>query len=168
MNATDSRDNRVGFRLNPAVEEWLESRRARMYSPSRSIQAHTELGLWRTVLAEELKRIRLTLGEAQCLASISGGPMLQPTVGHRLGLLFAEAYDAFRLANEGAEESSYGAHFGIDEKKLLDWLAGLSPAADLALRDALSRWWETRIDDDAERFRAVGINVIDPKESTPR
>ncbi len=168
MNPTDNRDNRVNFRASPELEAWLESRRSRMYAASRHSQAQSELMLWRSVLSAELQRLRLTLGQAQCLAAIVAGPLLQPTVGHRLGLLYAEAYDAFRLAGEDGAGNAYGEHFGVDEKKLLDWLAALGPASDLALRDALSRWWEADGADDVERFRDVGITVIpDPKEDIP-
>lgn len=58
--------------------------------------------------------------------------------------------------------SSYAAKWGIDEQSLLDRLGALGPAADHALRDALSRWWEQSREATAEGFAAVGLRVVEP------
>lgn len=145
---------------------WLEDRQHRMYTESPSEQARRELGLWRGVLAMELRRVRFTLAEAICLADVLNGSTIDATVGQ---LLLAEVYDAFRLARETPlpGESSYGTKHGIDEQRLIDVIAALGPAADHALRDAFSRWWATDSDVSVEGFRAVGLNVAaDTDEKT--
>jgi hypothetical protein len=143
---------------------WLDSRSERMHTGSRSRQAATELGLWQSALLLELRRIRLTLPQARTVAAVCSSWMLDATVAGGPGLVFAECYDAFRIAREKDPlgVSSYGAQFGIDEQELLDYLGGLGPAADAALRDAITRWWEDDgREDTVEGFARVGLRVTD-------
>ena len=49
--------------------------------------------------------------------------------------------------------------WGIDEDDLVEVLRGIGPTADLALRDALSRWWATGGEPTGEGFAAVGLRV---------
>lgn len=138
-------DDMIRFRPSPELAADLRSRRERMIppEPSDSLQARLELDLWRAVRDGELARVRLTLAQARCLADVAGGPLIRPGIGDPMGRMFAACYAAFKLARSGrgGDVSSYGAKHGIDEQALLDVLAGLGPAADHALEDALSRWW---------------------------
>lgn len=157
-----STDNRVQVRVSPATAEWLGARATRMHTASIHAQAKTELDMWQTVLQFELRRIRLTLAEASCLADIMNGTLLQPGVGTSLGIAYAEVYDGFRLARAtGGDISSYGAKWELDEQTMLDKLAALGPAADHALCDAIIRWWEGGHDPDVAGFAAVGLTVTE-------
>lgn len=164
-DTSDSRlDNRINYRLEDDDLQWLLSRTERMHQPSQHVAGRVELLMWRMVLRGELGRIRLTTAQARCLADVYAGSALDAAVGTPLGLVYAEAYDAFRLARRhGGEVSSYGRKHGIDEQALLDLLADLGPAADAALRDALNRWWQDSDTHtgDADSFRRVGIAIID-------
>lgn len=142
---------------------WLDSRSERMATGSRSKQALYELALWHSSLDLELRRIRLTVPQARCIADVCNTWMLDTTTGVSIGLVYAECDDAFRLAREAPGGiSSYGAQHGIDEKELLDYLARLSPVADHALRDAIARWWQDDgREDSVEGFARVGLRVTD-------
>ena len=143
---------RIQARISDEMAGWLDNRAELMNNArSRNNQAVTELQLWRTVLESELRKIRLTLAQANCIADVCNGFTLDATVAGSLGLVFAECYDAFRLARQtpGSDLSSYGAKWGLAgcdpakwEQDLLDYLGGLAPAADHALRDAIARWWD--------------------------
>jgi hypothetical protein len=119
--------------------------------------ARGELVTFDKLLAVELWRVQLTLAEAQALADVAAGSAHEP---YEVGLvLFGATSDTFRLAREGGKEASYAARFGVDEQVLLNKLLAVGPAADLALRDAISRWWDAGSGDDADSYRAVGINI---------
>ena len=172
---------RIQARIRPEVAGWLDGRAGRMHGGSRHQQAATELGLWRSALGIELGRVRLTLEQANCVADVLNGPMLDAALGSRPGLVYAECYDAFAIAREAPvpDLSSYGAKHGPEgcdpkqwEQELLDYLGKLSTVADHALRDAIARWWEIEVEpmpDDAtdeereEReiylFGTVGLRV---------
>jgi len=175
---------RIQARISPEIAGWLDGRAGRMHGGSRNQQATTELALWRMVLDCELRRIRLTLAQANCIADVCNGFMLDAAIGSRPGLVYAECYDAFQIAREAPvpDLSSYGAKWGPEggdsakwEQDLLDYLGKLSPAADHALRDAIAKWWDLP-DPDPEglpgdptdeqaaelevyRFRTVGLQV---------
>ena len=153
-------DTRIQARLSPGLAAWLDDRAARSVAGSRHEQGRAELELWHTALAAELRGIRLTLGEAACVADVLKGSIIQMTVS-RPGTVYAQCYDAFRLAREHdpARIDSYGQKHGIDEGKLLDYLGGLGPAADHALADAISRWWGRDLGATADGFAAVGLAV---------
>ena len=185
MPATSPRANLVV--RDAALAERIIGRAQRALRPAvLSAGAAAELGVFDTLLSQELRRIRLTLAEARALAAVVLGDVFDPYVTGPL--LFADASDAFRLARQddplGGSISSYAVSFGIDEAALLDKLLAYGPTADLALRDALSRWWsrsgeraaEDSIDADehedddrheAAGFRAVGMTIIADPEPTP-
>jgi hypothetical protein len=153
-------DNRIQARLSADTAAWLDDRASRMDAPSRHVQAAAELALWRLTLAAELRGVRLTLGEASCVAEVLAGPLMTPMVT-RSGTVCAACWDAFSLARgrEPAGISSYGAQHGIDEGRLLKYLGSLSPAADLALADAISRWWGAGAEASEEGFAGAGLRV---------
>jgi hypothetical protein len=177
-------EERLQFRIDAGTAEWLASRAKRMplasldrRSTEASVintQARTELALWRLALKAELGRIRLTLGQALCLADVLNGHIVEASVASGVGLAFTECYDAFRLARGGPapDVSSYGAKHGPEgcdpaewERALADYLGTLGPVADYALRDAIARWWEevsqdAELADTAEGFGVVGLPIV--------
>lgn len=160
-------DNRIQVRLDDDLAGWLRQR-ADMSRTGRSMdmQAREDLGLLREVIETELRRIRLTLQQARCLADVLNGTIIDSAVGTSLGLAYAECYDAFRLAREGSpapDLSSYGAKHAPDgtdpekwEQDLLVLLGRLGPAADYALRFAIARWWAEVHPQDSLQWRHPG------------
>lgn len=164
--ADKTTDNRLQLRIKPDLHAWLSDRADRMHGHSPDLQAKTELGLWRAVLEMELRRIRLSVAEASCLADVLNGSMLDATLGP---LTFYEASDAFRIARDTPvpEMSSYATKWGVDEDALLERLRALHPVADHALRDALSRWWHDEASEaTVEGFTKHGLHVYDPDAPT--
>lgn len=154
-------DRRVTTRLSEDVAEWLEDRTDRMNTGSTDIQARLELGMWRTALAGELRRIRLTVDQANCLADVMNGSLMDAALAGSAGIVFYNAADAFQLARDTPfpGESSYGAKWSIDEKELLEYLQRLGPTADHALHDAITRWWKTDAEPTVEGWATVGLTV---------
>lgn len=158
-------DNRITFRASEDLREWLGQRAERSYTGSPHVQAQNELDTWRTVLRVELRRIPLTLGEACAIADVFKGHA--PTAGvvpTNIGTIYAGCYEEFTMAREGGpvpEVSSYGRKWEIDEEALLSKLQKLGPAADLALEDAIGRWWQDPDSDQSQAaFEKVGIRII--------
>jgi hypothetical protein len=150
-------------RLDPIL-----NRAERAHRPDNLAEAaRTELGVFDGLLHAELRRIILTEAEASALAALYS-TFDASAIGM---LLYAEAADGFRLARgkdpTGGDMSSFATQFSINEEVLLAKLLECGPTADLALRDALSRWWQTTAndnpdpDDRTKSFRAVGIHIID-------
>jgi hypothetical protein len=172
---------RIQARLTSELAGWLDNRAGRMFGDlNRNRQAIAELGLWRSVLDIELRRIRLTLAQANCIADVLNGCIMAPAVSGRPGMVYAACYEEFQIAREtGGDISSYGAKHGPEgcdpakwEQDLLDYLGKLSPAADHALRDAIAGWWDfpgwdtSETDEDAESeemqircFATYGIQI---------
>lgn len=166
-----AKDALIQFRADSALDEWLARRATLMHNggtpASGNVQARLELGLWKATLDLELRRIRLTLPQARVVAAVCNTWSLDATIGAGPGLVFAEVYDAFRIAREKDHLgiSSYGAQYGIDEQALLDYLGSLGPAADAALRDAITRWWEDDgREDTVAGFEKVGLRVTEISE----
>lgn len=154
------------FRLDDGTLDWLTDRAHRMHAMSPHVQARTEIELWRMALTTELRRLRFTLGEINCIADILNGTLLSPGMMVNLPLTWAEAEDAFSFATG---QASYGTKWEIGERALLAKLRILGPAADHALHDAVSRWWEAGHDSTAEGWAAVGLRVVSmPGEEFPR
>jgi hypothetical protein len=174
-------DSAIRFR-DAELAEWLRGRAERMPlardrrstdNSAASGQARTELALWRMTLGAELSRVRLTLAQASCVADVLNWTVLDASVSGAVGMVFAECYDAFRLAREVgpgvmSDVSSYGAKWGPEgcdaakwEKDLLDYLGTLGPAADHALRDAIVRWWELDVEPTVEGFATTGLRVTE-------
>lgn len=176
-----SDDPMIRFRPSDSLTAWLaQSADLARTGASPSMQAKADLGLLQMILDAELRRVRLTLAQAHCLADVMNGTITDATIGAGLGLAYAECYDAFRLAREDvpiSDLSSYGAKWGPEdgdaaewEQDLLDILGRLGPAADYALRRAIAAWWDLDDDstEDAEtdmdkariaRFASVGLRI---------
>jgi hypothetical protein len=158
-------DGRIQVRVGDTITGWLADRSRRMCAAtSVDTQARSELELWYSALNVELRRIRLTLAQASCIADACNGWLMDMVIASGLGLVYAECYDAFRLARTGpgGDVSSYGAKWGVDEQALLDYLGTLGPVADHALRDAISRWWELNESATVEGFAKAGLQVTEP------
>ncbi|MBQ1048488.1 hypothetical protein KBX50_08425 [Micromonospora sp. C51] len=155
-------DDKVSTRVGPPTAQWLADRAARMHTGSVHLQVRAELELLQSLLSAELRRVRLTVEEASCIADVLNGLMLTSGVAVGAGRVYAECYDAFRMARETPlhGEPSYGSKWGIDEDDLLRRLGDLGPTADYALRDAMSRWWEKGHEASVEGFAAVGLRVV--------
>ncbi|MEU2426876.1 hypothetical protein ABZ619_38690 [Streptomyces sp. NPDC007851] len=154
--------DRITTRLTePGLAAWLEDRTDRMNTGSNDIQARLELGMWRGALTAELRRIRLTVDQANCLADVMNGSLMDAALAGSAGIVFYNAADAFQLARETPfpGESTYGAKWDIDEEALLGYLRALGPTADHALHDAISRWWNTDGEPTVEGWATVGLNV---------
>lgn len=152
---------RLQARLNDDDALWLAERSELMRTGSHNHQAILELSMWRGALAVELRRIRLTLAQASCIADVCNGWLMDATFG---SLVYAECYDAFKIARDvsaglNPEISSFGAKWEIDEQALLDYLRDLNPVADHALRYAIVCWWQQNLDATVEGFAKVGLRV---------
>jgi hypothetical protein len=154
-------DGRISTRLPEDLAGWLEDRTDRMMTGSEDIQARLELAMWRGALAGELRRIRLTVDQANCLADVMNGTILDAALAGSAPIVFYNAADAFQLVHESPfpGESTYGKKWGIDEEALLKYLRGLGPTADHALHDAITRWWKTDAEPTVEGWATVGLTV---------
>lgn len=157
-------DNRLQIRIptGSEIDTWLTDRAARMHN-SRDIQARTELQIWAGVLSEELCALHPPLAWMNCIADVLNGSIIPEVISCNIGLVYAEVCDAFRAARHadptGGDISSYGVKWELDEQALLEWLLDLSPAADHAVFDAVSRWWETSQEPTPAGWAAVGVFV---------
>ncbi|MFG1858439.1 hypothetical protein ACGFJT_41870 [Actinomadura geliboluensis] len=153
---------RIQARIDQGLADWLNDRAARMRTGSHNEQARIEVQMWRSALASELGRVRLTLPQLSCIADVMNGSHLEAIIGLRPGLVYAACHDAFTLARRSPlpEESSYADKWNIDEEALLRYLAEMSVFADHALVDAMSRWWAGGHEATIEGFAAVGLRVL--------
>lgn len=151
----------VNVRVGEQIAAWIADRAERAGNPSPSQQARDDLALLCGLFRAELGRIELTTGEASAVADVLNPPLMDlggPTFGR---VTFMEMAGAIGDAREsGGEMSSYGAKHGFDEEELLGKLRRLGPAADYALRDAISRWWQGNLDATADGFAAVGLRIV--------
>jgi hypothetical protein len=169
---TPAAEPRIQVKIPADLRDWLNRRAQLMLFAGRSFgdasynqQARSDLLLLRDLLAAELERIPLTLWEAQAIADVAKGSLLQPYIGAGIGLAYASCEEDFRYAREEGPVpgySSYGRKWGIDEEVLLAKLRALGPAADAALRAAIAAWWdrdETSEDTDEQAFRSLGLRL---------
>jgi len=116
-------------------------------------EARDELGTWRAVMAGELARVRLTLGEARLLADALAGQ--QPAHGATRAaepVCYARCHD---LLTRGT-----GDQYEITEDRLLAKLQLLGPAADIALEDAFARWRAVGGDPTRDGFTRAGLLIV--------
>lgn len=145
----------VSLRLTPALASWLEGRASRAMTGRGGLsgRARTELGLWRDVLIAELARQSWTLGELGMIADVLNGTVT-PDVISRPGMVAVEVMDA-----TADRTGTFGASWGVDEADLIRHLRDLGPAADIALADAVARWWTGHHEHTADGWAAVGLVV---------
>lgn len=160
-------DTRVQFRSSERTFTWLQTRSALMHTGTVSTQAQMELGMWQDALAAELRRIRLTLDQANCVADVLNGAMITPGIAGSFPGVYVELTDAFQLARaDHLGEAAYGTKWDIDEEALLAYLRTLGPTADHALHDAVARWWDTAAEPTVQGWASVGLRVVTPAEDT--
>lgn len=159
MTTDQQLTDQIVFRAAPDLTAWLADRDTRAMGAGPKARARTELGLWRGVLAEELARMSWTLPELAVIAQTLSGTILPDGVGHAGNLLAWEVADAVA---PGPGPQLIPTDWGVDTGALVARLEGLGPAADLALMDAVSRWWA---DDGREHtaggWAAVGVRVVE-------
>ncbi len=155
-------ETRIQTRITEDTYAWLEEREQRMHTGSPHVQARVELAMWAQVLREELRRIQLSLAQANCLGDVLNGNLMSFDSAHYPAVLL-EAQDAFALARENPHgEDTYGHKWDLDEEQLISYLKTLRPAAAHALHDAISRWWATNKEPTVAGWAAVGLKVTDP------
>jgi len=148
----------IAYRLT--AEQYAElAARAAASSSTPTAQAKGDLLVLHHLLAAELRRFPLTRGEADVLLEIDNGAFFGTSLGR---VLHAQAADAFTIAREadptGGEACSYADQHGIDEAHLLRRLGAMSPCADLAVREALARWWSDE-DRGEGSYAAAGLHI---------
>ncbi len=156
----------IAYRLT--AEQYAElAARAAANSSTPTAQARDDLIVLHHLLATELRRFPLTRGEAGTLLEIDNGAFFGTSLGR---VLHAQVADAFTIAREadptGGASSSYAAQYGIDEGHLLRRLAAMSPCADLAVREALARWWSGE-DRGEGSYAAAGLHIRGSGSQTP-
>lgn len=173
VNATKAKPGRTP-RLAVALPEdtraWVDQVAACADDPPAATAA-TLLRAMRHAHTAELRRIPLTVPEADVLAAILGNDLqLGSAVGSRT---FHQVSDALDLAHQlGPDTLTYANQFGVDEDALLTKLRRLGPSADLALRIAIALSWDYRPEADVrnaikntiEAYRNAGLTIIDTPE----
>jgi len=141
----------LSVRVDDSTVGWLSGRaEARMLPVSPAQRARQELALWREHLAAELRRLRLTLAEANLLASCLQGVILDDAVGLPA---------AFAVAEVGQSHPDTSDVWGVDVSGLREWLITAGPTANHALVDACARWWAAGADATVDGWAAVGLRV---------
>ena len=156
---TDRLTEQIVFRAAPDLTAWLADRDTRAMGAGSKARARTELQLWRAVLTEELARMTWTLPELAVIAQTLNGTILPDGVGHGGNLLAWEVADA--VAPDPGPQL-IPTDWGVDTGALVERLEGLGLAADLALMDAVSRWWaDGDREHTAEGWARVGVRVVE-------
>lgn len=153
-----SRPAPTSVRLGDDLVAWLDGRAARAETGAGTgARARAELRLWQDVLAAELGRQIWTLGEIGLVADVLSGSMLPDRVGAVVALQVLDGCSGL--------DNVHGQRWGVDEDALLGRLRRLGPAADLALLDAVSRWWasDTR-DHSVSGWAEVGVLIEDHQD----
>ena len=146
--------NPVSWRPSAEMTEWLLGRAERSASlGSVSSRTRIEMELWRAGLAAELAQQSWTLAEIGMIADICNGAIVPDTIGSNVAANVADAV--------AAHPGSYGSKWGIDEHALLGRLLLLGPVADIALTDAVARWWAAGLPHTVEGWVEVGLWVRD-------
>ena len=152
-------DNRIQFRAEPNLLDWLADR-AERYSCGGSIHlaAENDLLAFREVLDAERQRLRFTVAELNCLADLTKTTVIEPLKS--IGSLAHELDDAIRLAREYPDdEEDFPAKWGADADDLLRKLRALSPGGELALLDILNKRHHSGAELSDEGWRSVGAQL---------
>lgn len=154
-------DNRIQFRAEPHLLNWLRSR-AERYSTGGSIhlQAEHDLIVLRELFAAEKRQLRFSVSDLNALADLTQATAF--TAGdYGAGTLAAELADALSLAaTYPDDEEDISAKWGVDGAALLDNLRQLGPAAEAALIDALAERRQTSAELNVAGWRSVGLLPI--------
>lgn len=146
--------NPVSWRPSAEMTEWLLGRAERAASlGSVSSRTRIEMELWRAGLAAELAQQSWTLAEIGMIADICNGAVIQDMIGSNAAANVADAV--------AAHPGSYGSRWSVDEHALLGRLLLLGPVADIALTDAVARWWAAGLPHTVEGWSGVGISAQD-------
>lgn len=152
-----SRPHPVTFRPSADLTSWLKDRAARSFSQAGiGSRAQTELLLWRRALQAELAIQRWTLTELGAIAAALDHTLITEAVPGSIGRCAVEVTDA-RRGQEEDWDAGIGDGFAGDH--LVAKLARLGPTADMALVDAISRWWDAGLDHSPEGWAEVGVQV---------
>ena len=152
----------VNYRPGPELTRWLEDRAERSLTPAGlSARTRTELTMWRTVLAAELGQQRWALTELAGIAAALNGVLIGDAVPSGIGHCAVELADARRGRED---EWDAGVAVGFDGDHVVAKLARLGPAADMALADAVSRWWDAGHEHSVYGWAAVGIRVASVRD----
>ena len=148
-------DNRVQFRLDADMLDWLNARSAAArVEPSLTAAVQRELCLWRDAQRLEQTRTRWTPAELGCIADVFSGYLPAPANGLIIAMELADAF--------ADVPGQYGQKWGIDEAQLIAKAQGLSVTADAATITAIVAWWEDDRrgpHDDPDTWRALGFRI---------
>lgn len=147
----------VTYRPGSDLAAWLEDRAERSFTPAGAgARTRTELFLWRSALQAELDLQRWTLTELAGLAAAMNGTLITDAVPTSVGHCLVE----FTEARRGREDDwDAGIAEGFAGDVLLGKLARLGPAADMALSDAVSRWWAGDHEHSVAGWAQVGVRA---------
>lgn len=143
--------DRVDLRAG-GLDEWLLARAERApFQPGGPAQ---ELQVWRVVQRLELAAVGFTVPQLCLVADVLNGPVV------------TAAYGSVTASTVGAEVTRipgvYGSKWGVDEGELMARLAGVGPAADYALRQAIADFWDAPDSDssDPRMWAELGFTVV--------
>lgn len=133
------------------LADWI-SRRDQLRGQTRPLAkaAISELWALREITSAELARTRWSLSELQLLAQATMDAPAGPGVASTVGAMFGAVFDA-RRAGDIPDDDITAA--------LLDKLASLGPAADMAVEYAVATWWDEHRDHTVTGWAEVGVRV---------
>ena len=156
-------DNRIQFRASPRMLAFLERRGGGHDIRSRHTQASADVDTLQALIAAELRRIPLSVGEALLLADLVDGRLPAPGTA----MLYVECRDALSIAGPEMAGPSARSGAAVDIAALLAKLERLGPAADFALCDALAAWRARGLEPTREGFAQAGLRIT-PASARPR
>ncbi|MEU0242313.1 hypothetical protein ABZ234_31935 [Nocardiopsis sp. NPDC006198] len=149
-------ETRLQVPVSEDLEHWLAERSRRTSAAAPAVrQARIELDLWRSVLAAELRRIRLSAAQAVFLGRLMGPVPLDGAVAAAAPVVYTRAADVLLLPWADAAPSEHA----FDAEALLGYLHRLGPAADHALHQACADWYAAGADPSPAAWARVGLTV---------
>lgn len=141
------------------LADWVAGRSALRCEPTRLARSvMSELWMWQTVQQVELARQTWTLDELHLIAAAVMGTMPTTAIPATMGHMAAALYDARRVGDIADDETAAA---------VLERLAGLSVAADVALEYAVARWWADDLPHSVDGWAEVGVHVTDGRGDLP-
>ena len=161
MNPPTTKDVRVTVRLGQAQADWLADLATRSAAGGGAgMGVRLAADVLRGVMHADLRATGAwSVPELDLCAQAAGQPLLEPRFFGRL--LSMEMEDLV-----GDQHDHWADHVGMDSgagvHALIERLADLTPGQDLAVRDALSRWWDIQatLDTTQEGYVTVGFSVL--------